>query len=249
MLYLVKMEVMKIFKESMIKGKRYLYIEEFEKLNIFTFFSTIDFDFSSKNRSSNLNFIKNTFKINMISSSDQTHSDNIKIIENSEEIVKNTDALITNKSNIYLFTLHADCTPIYILDKKNRIVALIHSGWRGTHKKILEKTLKKMLYSFNSKPEDIIVAFGPSIRKDSFEVDYDVYKLFKEKFENDIYYEKKDNKYLIDLPKINTDIAKKFGVSQIIDSNICTYEDKRFYSFRKTHGNEKMGAIIGIKNH
>ena len=57
------------------------------------------------------------------------------------------------------------------------------------------KTVKKMKKEFGSKPEDIICCMSPSICKKHFEVDEDVYNLFKNEFneinEYDKVYEKK----------------------------------------------------------
>nr|WP_129408683.1 laccase domain-containing protein [Marinitoga lauensis] len=76
------------------------------------------------------NYLKlcNVFNINPqnLVLSDQVHEDNILIIDETyksnnflfDRKVKNADGLITNKKNIFLVTLYADCTPIYFFDPK-----------------------------------------------------------------------------------------------------------------------------------
>lgn len=44
------------------------------------------------------------------------------------------DGLVTNDPSVCLNTVHADCTPVFLLDPVKRAVGLCHSGWRGTVK-------------------------------------------------------------------------------------------------------------------
>ena len=76
---------------------------------------------------------------NSIAFQKQTHSDIINIVYSSGNKGE-SDALITNKKNLGLAITVADCTPIFIYDHKNKVIAGVHSGWRGTEKKILLKT-------------------------------------------------------------------------------------------------------------
>ncbi len=59
-----------------------------------------------------------------------------------------SDALITDKRDLGLAISTADCTPNFIYDKKNKVIAGVHSGWRGTEKKILFETLKEIKIGF-----------------------------------------------------------------------------------------------------
>ena len=69
----------------------------------------------------------------------QTHSDNIVIIEEKEskgwssidDAVENCDALITNKKGVVLSILTADCVPILLLDIEKGVIAAVHAGWKG----------------------------------------------------------------------------------------------------------------------
>ena len=63
------------------------------------------------------------------------------VLENKFDSV---DALITDKKGIPMVTLFADCVPLFFLDKKLGVAALAHSGWKGTVKRIGQKTIEKM---------------------------------------------------------------------------------------------------------
>ena len=92
------------------------------------------------------------------------------------------DALITDKPNLALTISTADCTPVFIYDKENKVIAGVHSGWRGTEKKILLETLKKLKSDFNSQPENLYVYIAPSISQEKYEVGPEVAEKFEDKY-------------------------------------------------------------------
>ena len=74
----------------------------------------------------------------------------------------NADAIITEKKKFPIAVLTADCVPILIFDKKKKIIAAIHAGWRGAYKGIIQKVLKFM-FDKGCKKKDMITALGPCI--------------------------------------------------------------------------------------
>ena len=150
----------------------------------------------------------------------QVHGDTITIISNPGNCGE-SDALITNKVNLGLVISSADCPAIFIYDKKNKIIASVHSGWRGTAKKILEKTLFNLKNTFGTKAEDLICYIGPSISKQNYEVKKDVAEYFDG--EN---IHLKNGKYFLDLKNANYKMLLNAGVirSNIQVSKLCTFE-------------------------
>lgn len=84
------------------------------------------------------------------------------------------DALITNEPGIVLLTLHADCTPVLIVDPIGQAVASIHAGWRGTVADVPGATVRAMSEAFGSRPEDLRVFVGPGIGSCCYDVGDDV---------------------------------------------------------------------------
>ena len=177
----------------------------------------------------------------------QTHSDHVKAIYKKEEQdqekierSEDTDALITNQKDIILATTNADCILLLIFDPIQKVVANVHSGWRGTLQRISVKTIEKMKKEYNSNPEDIICCICPSIRKCHFEVDREVKDMFENEFKDidthDIIEEtKKDEKWNIDTVEINKIILQRQGLRKenIIDSKLCSVCNKDIiHSFR-----------------
>ncbi len=159
---------------------------------------------------------------------------------------ESADALMTNIPGVPLAVFSADCVPVILLDTKNRAIALVHSGWRGTVLRICEKTVLKMEEEFSSKPEDIIAAIGPSIRVCHFEVGDDVAEIFKNEFSDDVL--EKHEKYHVNMQKAVYKTLSDCGVKRIDDSMICTCcRPDLFYSHR-IMGNERgvMAAVMEL---
>ncbi len=179
---------------------------------------------------------------------EQRHTDNVKIVnlkkdsfEDNLEIAKETDALITNKKDIILSTTNADCILMIVFDPIKKVIANIHSGWRGTIKRISVKTIEKMKETYGCNPRDIICCICPSIRKCHFEVDEDVYKMFYNEFkdleeiENIIEKNLNKGKWNIDTVLINKIILRDAGLLEknIVDSKLCSVCNKEYiHSFR-----------------
>ena len=92
------------------------------------------------------------------------------------------DALFTRDPGILLVVQTADCIPILLADSKMRAVAAIHSGWRGTLRRIAAKTLGRMQMEFGTRPKDVVAALGPGIGQCCYEVGPEVAKEFQAQF-------------------------------------------------------------------
>lgn len=88
------------------------------------------------------------------------------------------DALISNKPGITLSVRTADCLPILIADPRNRAIAAVHAGWRGTVQEIVLRTVEAMTEKFGSRHGELVVAIGPGIGPCCFEVGPEVASQF-----------------------------------------------------------------------
>ena len=99
------------------------------------------------NVSKNLDYISKKMKVkkdNLILMH-QTHSN--KVVELRRQNFKRkiyADAMITSIKNLVLGVVTADCVPILIFDKKNKIIGCIHSGWRGAFANIIKNTILRI---------------------------------------------------------------------------------------------------------
>jgi len=114
----------------------------------------------------------------------QVHSDAIQVVDAAPPHPLSGDALITATPGLMLAVQTADCIPILLADPRRRVVAAVHAGWRGTMKRIVEKTIGRMRMIFGTRPEYVIAAMGPGIRQCCFEVGPDVVKEYASQFPN-----------------------------------------------------------------
>lgn len=88
------------------------------------------------------------------------------------------DALIAAESGLLAGVKTADCLPILIADRRRRIVAAIHAGWRGLARRVVEKTIGELRRAFGCAPSDLAAAIGPGIQACCFEVGPEVLQEF-----------------------------------------------------------------------
>ena len=110
----------------------------------------------------------------------QIHSDHVVVIQsndvgkgsqNHESACVDADAMVTNIENVVLCIQVADCVPVLLFDRKNGAIGAIHSGWRGTLKNIVGKTVRHMKHIYKTKASDMYAWVGPSLRGCCFFVD------------------------------------------------------------------------------
>lgn len=169
----------------------------------------------------------------------QTHTNSVaEILDIPENEIKETDALVTSQTGICLCVQTADCVPILLFDPVNSVIAAIHAGWRGTVKKIVEIAVQKMVLKYNSLPENIVAAIGPSISADIYEIGNEVVKEVKKSIPNAgiLLHKNSSGKYHVNLWEANRQILLENGLHE---ENIeilgeCSFtESNKYFSARK----------------
>jgi len=88
------------------------------------------------------------------------------------------DALVSASAGVVVSVRTADCYPILLADERNRAVAAVHAGWRGTAARIVPATIQEMRLRFGTELADLSVAIGPGIGGCCYEVGADVARQF-----------------------------------------------------------------------
>ena len=179
---------------------------------------------------------------------DQVHGDTIKIIDNDSDLnhIPQCDALITKEKNIPLMVMVADCIPIMIYDKEEKVIAVVHAGRAGVFAQLLPKTLKTMQMRFNSNKQNLIIVLGPSIHKCCYEVGKEI-KEEAEKLGYAYAIHSDNGNYYLDLISI---IKEQLQDMNILKENIeyspfCTSCHKDlFFSYRAE--NKITGRFCGL---
>jgi|TARA_B100001540_G_scaffold249803_1_gene225640 YfiH family protein len=206
-----------------------------------------------ENIEKNLNIVSKEFQIEKKSLilMHQTHSNKVKIINNDENLTRvDCDAMLTKSDKIALSVLTADCIPILMYEKKNKIIGCIHAGWKGAISGIIENTLKKII-EMNGEVNELTVSIGPCISQENYEVKNDFYSKFKQKSDSyeSFFLKKNDETLNFDLRGF---VNKKFidlGVLEIENIFIDTFASKNeYFSHRraKKMGEDDYGRCISV---
>lgn len=190
-------------------------------------------------------------KLTNLKTINQIHSNKVIIIDNNKQNTNSVsaDALITKIPNIILGILTADCAPTLIYDKKEKIIAAIHIGWKGAYYNILEETIKNMII-LGSNINNLLLAIGPCIGPKSYEVKKDLIdKFIKKKETYKAHFVKINNKYYFNLANLIHSNALQIGLNNnnIWLANKDTYSNKRlFFSYRRNIKNNSpdLGRMI-----
>lgn len=178
---------------------------------------------------------------NMVSYQKQVHEDSIQEV-NTFGNCGESDALITTSKNLGLAISSADCPAIFIYDPIKKIITAVHSGWRGTEKKIVQKTIIKLNDEFNSNPQDLICYIGPSISQKNYEVGEEVANKFDDEF-----ILKKENKFHLNVAGVSYKMMIDEGVKKvnIQVSGLCSFEyESLLHSYRRD--GQKSGRALGV---
>ncbi len=149
------------------------------------------------------------------------------------------DAIVTNRENLAIGVLTADCAPVLFIEPVKRIVAAAHAGWRGAFAGVLENTVEAMV-NLGARKDQIVATIGPALSVANFEVGPEFYQQFIErdaKFERFFTLNETSKKYHFNLVEFAAAKLNKTGIALVESLPHCTYENESlFFSYRRnTH--------------
>ena len=156
------------------------------------------------------------------------------------------DAMITDIPNQLLGILTADCIPIFVVDRRRRVIAAINAGRQGTALGITKKVLRKMKEEWGCSERDLLVTLGPSIGPCCYEIDEKVFLKEWEPFS----VAKGKGKWMVDLARINMTQLEEEGIreDQIYRVDLCTRcHSDLFFSYRGEGQTGRQLSFIGIR--
>ena len=125
--------------------------------------------------------------------------------------------------------LTADCAPVIIYDPKKIVVSVVHAGWKGAYKGIVQKVVNYLVKK-GSKRKDLVSVIGPSISVSSYEVKNDFYKKFlKQSKKNKVFFKLIRKRMFFDLKKYITNQLLRLGIKKIEVINKDTFKLKNTY--------------------
>lgn len=206
-------------------------------------------DFSDRNIEKIAKEIVKEWKLDGLVYCNQVHKDNLHIVENMEKntilCIPLSDALITRQKNIALCIRHADCQAALVYDRYNRVIAVVHAGWKGLVRNIYRKVISTMQEKFSTNPDDLLVCISPSLGPTVSKYIHhrNVFPTYFYKFQIAPSH--------FDFWQIGAYQLTQIGVpkNNIAISEICTFSNPdHFFSYRRTKTQMRNASLIGITN-
>lgn len=150
---------------------------------------------------------------------EQIHGAEVAIVDaDTPAPVASVDGLITADPRVCLGIHVADCGPVFLVEPERRVIALLHSGRKGTELGITTAAIQSMVATFGCEPAQMTVLLGPCIRPPRYEVDFAAEILRQ---------------------------ARAAGVGAVHDTGTCTGADpSRYYSYRMERG--RTGRLLAM---
>lgn len=164
------------------------------------------------------------------------------------------DALATDRPDVLLGILTADCAPVLLADAQAGVVGAAHAGWRGALGGVTDAAIDAM-ESLGARRDRIAAAVGPCIAQSSYEVDASFRARFVENASANarFFAEGAAGKPHFDLSAYVVHRLLAAGIGEVEALKLDTYaDDQRFFSYRRSShcGEPSYGrqiSLIGLK--
>jgi YfiH family protein len=159
------------------------------------------------------------------------------------------DAMVTDRPELALGIITADCAPVLFCDARAGVVGAAHAGWRGAVAGVLEATVDAMR---RLGAECVSAAIGPCIRQRSYEVAADLRDAVLARDPADERFfapGRREARWQFDLPGYCAARLLAAGAAVVADIEIDTVTDEaRFFSHRRRtlSGGGPIGHQISV---
>lgn len=198
----------------------------------------------------------------------QVHSGNVVHINEigRDPDLSGVDALATGLGQVPLLLHFADCVPVMIYERRKKLLAIAHAGWRGTAQSIVKNAVRLLADELGGNPAQMFAAVGPAIGPCCYPTGQDVVRqlldtvcgedsqnfkggLVPGEISAALVDERPDGSLRPNLKAFNALQLLQVGVCEVDVSNLCTAcMPELFYSHRQSGGTTgRQGAIACLK--
>ena len=186
----------------------------------------------------------------------QTHSTTVVTLTERPDrtVAIEADAMVTNRPDLLLGILTADCAPVLLADPEAGVIGAAHAGWKGAAGGIVYATVMGMV-ALGADPARIRAAIGPTISAANYEVGPDTaaqITALDSSAASHVAIPAGKTREHFDIPGLLTEQLFGAGVGLVSNLDICTYANPaRYFSHRyATHHDIKTGrqiSVIGLR--
>ncbi|MEO7916204.1 MAG: peptidoglycan editing factor PgeF [Dokdonella sp.] len=173
----------------------------------------------------------------------QVHGrDVVRLSSRSPHFDHLADAAVSSDVGVVLAILTADCLPVLFASRDGCHIGAAHAGWRGLAAGVLEATVDAM----HIPAAEITAWLGPAIAADSYEVGEEVRAAFvgHDSAAATGFSQSRPGHWLCDLTALAIQRLRACGVEHIHGGGFDTFNDARFYSFRRASPTGRFASLI-----
>ena len=189
--------------------------------------------------------VKDVLQFSRLVSANQIHGDRVFLLEDYPHAdceVDGCDALITRSTGTLLMIQQADCQAVFLFDRTQNAIGLIHAGWRGSVADIIGKTITAMQESLGCKPANIIAAISPSLGPCCAE-----FINYEQELPESLH-KYQAHPFHFDFWAISRDQLIRAGLSSehITAAGTCTRCTPDYFSYRREEITGRFASVIGL---
>ena len=164
------------------------------------------------------------------------------VVAAGQDALTEADAAYTREAGAVCAVMTADCLPILLCHRQQRVVAAVHVGWRGLAVGVIEA----VLLQFPVDRQNTMAWFGPAISAQAFEVGDEVYQaLALDKKSASCFIAGDSGHWYADLYELARIRLRQTGVDAIYGGDFCTYRDaQHFFSYRRDGETGRMASLV-----
>jgi hypothetical protein len=161
------------------------------------------------------------------------------------------DAMVSDRPGVALGVLTADCAPVLLADRRNRVIGAAHAGWRGALAGVVEAAMAGMA-ALGARPADTVAAVGPCIGQASYEVGPEFHEAFAAADPANAGYfapSVRNRHHMFDLAAYTAARLATLGLASVEVLGLDTCADgERFFSYRRAchEGEADYGRLISV---
>lgn len=182
---------------------------------------------------------------------DQVHSADVAVIDARSEIggdaegqVRTADALVTDRDDVALAIMVADCLPVLLADAEAGVIGAAHAGRVGLLGGVLEATVAEMI-ALGARAERIAARIGPSICGQCYEVPEQMCQDASAALPS-IAARTRWGTPGLDLRAGAREALGRIGVLDVGIDGPCTAEDPGCFSYRRESVTGRQAGVIAL---